>query len=505
MTELAERNLPASLDADVATPSAPPGRRDRLGPARADVRHGRFVGWLRRLNAKAVLMVLDGSVLAVALALAAVVVSIVKHDTEPLGVLVLGLLTVPIWVAVLAANKGYQSRHVTRSFDEFRRLLRSTIGGTLAVSAAAFLFDVELSRLWVGLAFVFATALLTVERAVVRRGFQALRQRGFYLRPVIVVGGNVEGLALCHMLEDDKSLGYQVRGFVDDEGPGHDAIHPHHGPLEETLEAVRATGSTGVIIAATAMDLGTSNRLIRQLTDQGVHVELSSTLRDIAAHRLTVRPLGRFPVVYVEPVRRQGWRAAAKRALDISVATAGLVASAPVLAVTALAIKLDSKGPVLFRQQRVGRNGVPFDVLKFRSMVVDAEALLIDLRDRNEASGPLFKMKNDPRVTRVGRIIRKLSIDELPQLWNVLRGEMSMVGPRPALAREVALWGDDLHGRLRVKPGITGMWQVNGRSSSSFADYERLDLYYVDNWSLATDLAIIFKTIPTVLLRRGAY
>jgi exopolysaccharide biosynthesis polyprenyl glycosylphosphotransferase len=217
-----------------------------------------------------------------------------------------------------------------------------------------------------------------------------------------------------------------------------------------------------------------------------------------------VRPLGRFPVVYVEPVTRGGWRAAAKRAFDLVIAGVALIVAAPVLAVAAVVIKLDSRGPVLFRQVRVGQDSQPFPVLKLRTMVVDAEERLAELADANEADGPLFKMADDPRVTRVGRFLRASSIDELPQLWNVTRGHMSLVGPRPALPHETEEWDALLAQRLRVKPGITGMWQVSGRSDTSFEDYTRLDLYYVDNWSLATDLAILAKTVPVVLLRSGA-
>jgi exopolysaccharide biosynthesis polyprenyl glycosylphosphotransferase len=195
----------------------------------------------------------------------------------------------------------------------------------------------------------------------------------------------------------------------------------------------------------------------------------------------------------------------AKRAFDVLVAGGLLVVGSPLLLLTALAVKLDARGPVLFRQERVGKDGRLFRVLKFRTMVSDAEQRLIDLRSRNEADGPLFKLHDDPRVTRVGAWLRKLSIDEVPQLWNVVRGEMSLVGPRPALASEMTAWHPELHNRLRVKPGITGMWQVSGRSDSSFEEYSRLDLYYVDNWSLVNDLAIVAKTVPTVLLRRGAY
>jgi exopolysaccharide biosynthesis polyprenyl glycosylphosphotransferase len=375
--------------------------------------------------------------------------------------------------------------------------------------AVAFLLRFDLSRGWLILTFVLSLTFVTAERFAVRAVFSRVRRQGLLLRPVVVVGGNHEGVELCTMLRNDAGLGYEVRGFVDDDQAGHPnanlGYHPILGTLEETIDAVRKTGSTGVIIAATAMDLGTSNRLIRELTDAGIHVELSSTLRDIAAHRLTVRPLGRFPVVYIEPVARHGWRQTAKRVFDVVMAGTILVLTAPIFGLAALAVKLDSKGPVLFRQTRVGRDGHPFECLKLRSMVVDAEARLADLKGQNEADGPLFKMHDDPRVTRVGKIIRKLSIDELPQLVNVLRNEMSMVGPRPALPSEVDAWGPDLHGRLRVQPGITGMWQVSGRSDASFESYERLDLYYVDNWSLATDLAIVAKTIPSVLLRRGAF
>ena len=237
----------------------------------------------------------------------------------------------------------------------------------------------------------------------------------------------------------------------------------------------------------------------------GYHVELTSGLVDISANRLVARPLGRRSVLHVEPVNRFGWRGVAKRAFDVVIAAAGLVVVSPILLAAAIAIKLDSPGSVFFRQERVGMNGEHFGVLKLRTMLTDAERALPALRSQSEVDGPLFKMRDDPRVTCVGRVLRSWSIDELPQLWNILRGEMSLVGPRPALPGEISGWSAELQNRLRVKPGITGMWQVNGRSSSSFEDYERYDLYYVDNWSLLTDLAIIAKTIPVVLLRRGAF
>jgi exopolysaccharide biosynthesis polyprenyl glycosylphosphotransferase len=277
------------------------------------------------------------------------------------------------------------------------------------------------------------------------------------------------------------------------------------GSWRDAPEIVQSLGATGVIIATSAIDTPVANRLARELIEIGCHVELTSGLVDISADRLLARPLGRRAVMYIEPVRRLGWRAVAKRTFDIIIATGLLVFASPVLAIAALLIKLDSNGPVFFSQVRVGKDGKLFRVRKLRTMVNDAEQQLELLRDRSDIDGPLFKMRDDPRVTRVGKVLRKASIDELPQLLNVLVGEMSIVGPRPALPSEALEWTDDLRSRLRVKPGITGMWQVNGRSTASFDDYVRHDLYYVDNWSLLTDLAILAKTVPVVLFRKGAY
>jgi exopolysaccharide biosynthesis polyprenyl glycosylphosphotransferase len=311
------------------------------------------------------------------------------------------------------------------------------------------------------------------------------------------------------MLSDDPSLGYRVVGLVDDYVDRRSSLEagPLVGRVEEALDAIHRAGATGVIVATTGVEPAALNRLTRQLSEAGIHVELSSSLRDIAAKRLTVRNLGRFQVVHVDPVQRSGWRASAKRAFDMFGAAVGLLLLAPVVLAISVAIKVNrrSRGPILFRQERLGRDGVRFQMLKFRTMQVAAHDQLGDLRDQNHSSGPLFKLKNDPRVTPVGRVLRKFSLDELPQLWNVLRGEMSLVGPRPALPDEVLGWTPELHQRLAVLPGMTGMWQISGRSNSTFEEYTRLDLYYVDNWSLWTDLTILAKTVPAVLFRRGAY
>jgi exopolysaccharide biosynthesis polyprenyl glycosylphosphotransferase len=417
----------------------------------------------------------------------------------------LGLVSLPVWSLVFAARRLYVARFFLRFADEARRLAAAVSTGAIGVALLAYLADRELARGWWLLAWGHALVFMLIERTAVRAIFRRLRRSRRLQRPVVVVGLNQEGTELSRMLHDDPALGYEVVGFVDDLPTHVTDGAPLLGRIDDTLDAVRQVDAQGVIIAATALDMGASNKLIRELVDAGIHVQLSSTLRDIASYRLTVQPLGRFPVVYVEPVVRTGWRRHAKRVFDIVVATGGLLVGAPVLAVAAIAIKATSSGPVLFKQTRVGRDGEPFQVLKLRTMVTDAEAQLADLREQNGSDGPLFKMEDDPRITSAGKLLRKLSIDELPQLWNVLRDEMSIVGPRPALPDEVDQWTPELFQRLRVKPGITGMWQVNGRSSASFAEYVRLDLYYVDNWSLVNDLVIVAKTIPAVLTSRGAY
>ncbi|MEZ5139819.1 MAG: sugar transferase [Acidimicrobiales bacterium] len=414
--------------------------------------------------------------------------------------------TIPAWLAIFANQRLYNTRFIGRRIDEFRRVVNASFLGTLTVAVAANAVGILPSR--GGLVLLGATAIVvvTAEREIARRVFLRLRAAGQMVRYVVIAGANPEGRDIAAMLQAEPWLGYQVVGFVDDQATSGEPVPGVRllGGVAELPGILHEFPNASVIVAASAVDSAVTNRLARDLLDQGVHVELSSTLRDISSQRLTVRPLGRFPIVYVEPVTRGGWRAWAKRSFDVVGAVVGLILTSPILLAAAVAVKLDSRGPVLFRQVRVGRDSEPFSVLKIRTMVPDAEDRLAELREQNEADGPLFKMADDPRITRVGKLLRVTSIDELPQLWNVLTGEMSLVGPRPALPHETEEWDALLAQRLRVKPGITGMWQVSGRSDSSFEDYTRLDLYYVDNWSLATDLAILAKTIPVVALRKGA-
>lgn len=414
-------------------------------------------------------------------------------------------LTLPVWPVLFARQHMYAARFLTRLLDELRRVLHVVVMGTVTLVVIGWLVRADVQRSWVALFFLTALVLVSLERTAVRRCFVHRRRSGRCLRPVVIVGTNGEALDLDLSLSD-PSLGYRVVGFVATDRSS--AVPPGDRPVlagtANTVAFAHSLGAQGVILATTSLEVGLSNRLLRDLLDGGLHVEMTSGLRDVTPERMIVRPLGRHPVVYIEPARRFGWRAAAKRVFDLVVSSMALVFASPVLLVSAIAIKATSRGPVVFRQERVGRDGVTFDVLKLRTMVDDAEALLDQLMWRNESDGPLFKIADDPRITPVGRVLRRLSIDELPQLWNVIRGEMSLIGPRPALPREVDGWGEELHERLRVRPGLTGMWQVHGRSEADFAEYERLDLYYVDNWSIVIDLGILVRTIPAVLGGRGA-
>jgi len=480
---------------EVVTPATPPSSPSPVSPRAA-------------LKPKLLLIGADAAALILSAAVTVVLFGRLDPQATQSGAQIWwsSLATLPVWLGIFANQRLYNTRFIGRRIDEFRRIINSCLLGTLATSLVANLANVLLRRSSLVLLAVTSCVVVTVEREIARRVFLRLRSQGRMVRSVVIAGANPEGRDIAAMLQAESWLGYQVIGFVDDNAPRREPVPglPLLGGVADLPGILREYPNASVIVAASAVESAVTNRLARDLLDQGVHVELSSTLRDISSQRLTVRPLGRFPVVYVEPVTRGGWRAVAKRAFDICVASVALVMTAPIALAAAIAIKIDSRGPVMFSQMRVGQNSDPFPVLKMRTMVVDAEDRLANLLDHNEADGPLFKMADDPRVTRIGSFLRKTSIDELPQLWNVLRGDMSLVGPRPALPHETEEWDAMLAQRLRVKPGITGMWQVSGRSDSSFEDYTRLDLYYVDNWSLTTDLAIMAKTVPVVLFRKGA-
>jgi exopolysaccharide biosynthesis polyprenyl glycosylphosphotransferase len=326
------------------------------------------------------------------------------------------------------------------------------------------------------------------------------RSRGEFCTTVVVAGAAMETAAVLEFLELNPETGFAAAARVGDRPLSPDGATgaPWMGQFEHTLEAVRRTGASGVLVAVNGLHTGTVNDLVFTLSSAGIPVYLSSGLTAVSSARLQTLSLAHEPITLVRPARHSRAQEIAKRILDVVVASMLLLVTAPVIAVAAVLIKAHDRGPVFFRQVRIGRDGEPFTLIKLRTMEVDAEARLADLRHRNERHGPLFKVSGDPRITPIGGLLRSAAIDELPQLFNVLRGHMSIVGPRPALPAETAEFDDDLQRRHLVRPGVTGLWQVEANHKASFEEYRRLDLFYVDNWSVAMDLAVIIDTIPVI-------
>jgi len=311
----------------------------------------------------------------------------------------------------------------------------------------------------------------------------------------------------------DKKSGaaYRIVGLALPEGQNLDAtfarsVVPVISRLEDVAAAVRAIGADVVIVAGKPRgSINYIRDLGWELEGSGAELVVAASLTNVAGPRIHFRPVEGLPLMHVELPQFEGGKHLLKRFVDVALSGLALLALTPVFAIVAISIRRDSSGPVLFRQERVGRNGQTFRMLKFRSMVQTAETDLAALKEMNEGSGVLFKMKNDPRVTGVGQVLRRFSLDELPQFWNVFMGHMSLVGPRPPLESEVEGYERHVHRRLYIKPGLTGMWQVNGRSDLSWEESVRLDLYYVENWSLTGDLIILWRTFRVITHPVGAY
>jgi exopolysaccharide biosynthesis polyprenyl glycosylphosphotransferase len=343
-------------------------------------------------------------------------------------------------------------------------------------------------------------ALISIERGFLREWIAGRRASGDYRAPVIVVGAGIEAVQTATFLRDHPVLGYDVRGIAGPDAQERSGL-PWFGDAAAARPAALRVGATGVVVDGGSLTGNQLNEAVRSLSAANLHVHVTSGLRGVDWRRVTVSPLADETVLHIAPARLTRRQEIAKRGLDVVTAGLMLVLGGPVLALVAAAICVGDRGPVLFRQTRVGQDGELFTVYKFRTMVTDAEARLGELAGRNARNGPLFKMSHDPRVTRVGRFLRATSLDEVPQLLNVLEGTMSMVGPRPALPSEVAEFDEELAGRTRVKPGVTGLWQVEARDLASFDLYRRFDLLYVENWSVSLDAAIIARTATATLLR----
>jgi exopolysaccharide biosynthesis polyprenyl glycosylphosphotransferase len=412
--------------------------------------------------------------------------------------LYLFLVTPAVVVAVFAAFHLYEAFRYTPA-EEFRRIILAVTLGLVGLMVFSFWFQ------QVGWSLALALLLTLMTRRIWHWWTGRQRQRGRLAFATLIVGTNREGLSLLAQMQT-RTIGFTPIGLVrvgDDDVPS--ASVPVVGRVDDLRALIRDTGAECVFVASSAVQDEDMTPIAKAVRLSGVEVRITAKLHDVLASRLSVQPLGGITALSLRPVRLSGTQVVAKFTFDILVSGLMLIALSPLLLLTALAVKLTSPGPVLFRQQRVGLRGRPFTMLKFRTMVVGADLMVDDLRQAHGVEGVMFKLREDPRVTMVGKILRKFSIDELPQLLNVVKGDMSLVGPRPPLPEEVTRYEDWQFDRLEVPPGITGLWQVSGRADLSFDDAVRLDLFYIENWSLAYDLFIIAKTVPVLLSSRGAY
>lgn len=430
-----------------------------------------------------------------------------KH-TEPQFFLIAYWLLPLTWLLVLWSNGAYDRRYLGIGTDEFKRVVRAAVVVVSIVSVMALIFKTDLSRIAVFSALAVSALTIALFRFIARRLLHLLRKNGRAVQRVLLVGAYPEALEVHRVVTRTTHAGLNPVGIYLTEGAasvrGLETPVPTYANRDVVGLAAELDADTIAVCGTASAEPGELRRLAWQLEGTGRDLVVAPQLTDIAGPRVHIRPVEGLPLLHVEEPTLSGVAWLAKNVLDRVAALGGLLALAPLFVATAIAIKATSPGPVFFRQPRVGMEGQTFRCWKFRTMYVDAEERQAALMMENESDGMLFKIKEDPRVTSTGRFLRRTSIDELPQLINVLKGEMSMVGPRPLPAENGDFLGD-VRRRLLVRPGITGLWQVSGRSDLSWDDAVRLDLYYVDNWSLTTDLQILMRTVGVVLRSRGAY
>jgi exopolysaccharide biosynthesis polyprenyl glycosylphosphotransferase len=431
-------------------------------------------------------------------------------DRESAWFNVVAYVLLPLgWLILLWGNGAYDRRYLGLGTDEFKRVVRASVAVAATVSFLAFATKTDLSRLSVGFALVGAVLYILVVRYLARHVLHLIRRRaGQAGHRMVLVGTLPEALEVHTAVTRSPAAGLVPVAISLTEGfaaaRGIETPVPVYAG-RDVLTVVREVGADTIAVCGSASgEPGELRRLAWQLEGTGVDLVVAPQLTDIAGPRVHIRPIEGLPLLHVEEPTLSGVAWLAKNLMDRVLAAVGLLLLLPLFAVIAAGIKLSDRGPVFFRQARVGYGGRTFRVWKFRTMYTDAEDRLATLQDQNESDGLLFKIREDPRVFPFGRILRATSLDELPQLINVLFGEMSLVGPRPLPADDGDFLGD-VRRRLLVRPGITGLWQVSGRSDLSWDEAVRLDLYYVDNWSLAYDLSILWRTIGVVVARKGAY
>jgi exopolysaccharide biosynthesis polyprenyl glycosylphosphotransferase len=416
-----------------------------------------------------------------------------------------------MWVLAIAAGGGYRRSHLGTGPEEYRSIGRAALLVACAFAMVSFTFELELPRSIV-LPFVpTATVGSLWVHSLWRKDLWKRRVRGHALLTTVAVGRADSVASLIQEIGSEPACGMRVVAAcvsgLDGSWESQTAIDgvPIFGPPEMALAAVDALGAEVVAVSSHPDLVGKPlRRLAWSLAERDVDLLVSPGIVEVAGPRLSLRPAAGLSMLHVERPTGSGARLVLKRVADTLMAALLVIVLLPVLLVISLAVKIADRGPVFYRQERIGAQSEPFPMFKFRTMVVDAERQL-DITRADGVNSVLFKQRDDPRVTRVGRFLRKYSLDELPQLFNVLLGEMSLVGPRPPLAREVALYESDAVQRLRVRPGMTGLWQISGRSDLSYEQSVRLDLWYVDNWSPVLDLQILVRTLKAVVSGNGAY
>ncbi|MDO3636838.1 sugar transferase [Mycolicibacterium arseniciresistens] len=417
-----------------------------------------------------------------------------------------------LWIAALTVHRTRSTQILGSGIEEYRRVWMATLSVFGVIAVASILLRIEIARGYLAIAFPLGLLALTMSRWLSRRFVVRHRRRGAFMHTVLAVGRPESVRALAKSLARAPGDGYRLvavcvpglmaRQSLDLSPSGPVPAYPYDSDI---ATAVAMSGADTVVLTSGHLDADEIRDLSWQLEKLDVDLVVSPGMADVASPRLTVRLVGGQPLLHVDKPRYDGAKRFQKRAFDVGFALMVLLLTSPVLLAAALAVKAGSRGPVLYRSERIGIDGKPFQMIKFRSMVIDADRRLADIAHLNEGGAMLFKIRRDPRVTSVGRFLRRYSLDELPQFINVLTGEMSVVGPRPPLRTEVEAYDDHVRRRLLVRPGITGLWQVSGRSDLSWEDSVRLDLSYVENWSMLGDLAIAMKTANAIFRATGAY
>jgi exopolysaccharide biosynthesis polyprenyl glycosylphosphotransferase len=421
-------------------------------------------------------------------------------------------LAVPlIWVGSMLVARSYEERFLWVGPEEFRRVFFAAMMLLATLGTVSWAFKLDVARGFVVIAVPLAAFLTLIQRYTQRQLLHRARGRGEHLQTTLLVGHRNAVAALDEQMDREAYHGYRVIGCclpADQFSPAADAFNglPVLGALDEVADVVaRYEVDTVAVLPCPELDGPGLRRLGWALEKTRAELLLAPAVTEIVGTRVRIRPVCGLPLMHMERPELTGVRRLTKELFDRTAAAFGVLFLVPALLGVALAVKVTSRGPVFFRQERVGRDGQTFSMLKFRSMVTGADRMAEELTSDNDGNGVLFKKRDDPRVTSVGRFLRRYSLDELPQLLNVLRGDMSLVGPRPPLSTEVERYGFDMHRRFLVKPGLTGLWQVSGRSDLSWDDSVRIDVRYVENWSLTFDFMILWKTVGAVLRGSGAY